>query len=92
MYFDKKVTHLVQKFLVLTSLVNPLFPFTAQSQANTNTSMILDTWKVVYATASNWTTKLQKEKINAKTSTLRLKILWPTNHNLVMSSQRKKTR
>ena len=50
----------------LLILFNPLFPFTAPSRAYSNTSTILDTWKIVYATASNWTIKLQKGKYNPR--------------------------
>ena len=46
MYFDEKVTlgtKISSPHVVSKSCFNPLFPFTTQSQANTNTSMILDT-------------------------------------------------
>ena len=68
----------------LLILFNPLFPFTAPSRAYTNTSTILDTWKIVYATASNWAIKLQKGKYNPGEN-LRLNILRPTDHGPQLS-------
>ena len=46
MYFGEKVTHLAEissPRVVSKACFNPMFPFTAPSRANTNTSMILDT-------------------------------------------------
>ena len=94
MYFDEKVTRLVQissprvfsKTCSIDCFLSPLLH--EQIQICKRYSILQNFFS---ATASNWTIKLQTEnRIHAKKSTLRLKILWPTNHSLVTRSKTKK--
>ena len=94
MYFNEKVAHsvhissprVVSKSCLIHCFLSP--PLQEQIQIHRRYSILENLFMQPHQTELS--TYKRENRIHAKTSTLKLKILWPTDHNLVTCSKTKK--